>query len=64
MNTPSYSTATTVCPYCNKPVEYFYIKDRGILRSSTYDLIADTIFHSSCWNEMVEKYPPNGASEQ
>jgi hypothetical protein len=51
-------TASTTCPRCNKPVNYDFIIGGGILPSLDYDLIADTIFHSECWNKLVTESLP------
>jgi hypothetical protein len=63
-STINIGTETTICPRCNNKVEYDFIISRGyfingrILPSLDYDLIADTIFHSECWNKLVTESPP------
>lgn len=50
-------TDTTTCPRCNQPVKYQYIEYCGILQSNDYVLIADQIFHSKCWDDLVKENP-------
>lgn len=49
-------TETTPCPYCGEPVISYWVKGGGCLSRPEYDLIADWIFHSKCWDAQVEKY--------
>ena len=49
-----------ICPYCQKPVQVSIdTKSGGIIPSTTYDLIADWIYHSACWDEFTTKFPPD-----
>lgn len=49
---------TDRCPYCGNPVISLWVKGGGCLSSPDYVLVADWIFHSSCWDRQVEEHPP------
>lgn len=49
---------TTTCPYCGKEVISTWIKNGGMLRDPNNVLVADWIFHTVCWDKMVEENPP------
>jgi hypothetical protein len=48
---------TTSCPYCGKEVEYLCVQNGGVLRSPDYTLIADWIYHATCWDKQVDDHP-------
>lgn len=49
---------TTTCPGCNKEVISLWKSDAtGCIPSSAYVLIADWVFHSKCWDDMVTNAP-------
>jgi hypothetical protein len=51
-------TEVTNCPYCNKSVISLWVSGGGgCLSRPEYVLIADWIYHTVCWNELVEKFP-------
>ncbi len=43
------------CAECGKPIETRWLKNRGLLPSENYLLIADWIFHPLCWDAVVER---------
>lgn len=47
------------CPYCQKLVEVKWVPGGGVLSDPNYCLIADWVYHSSCWDEQIEKFPPD-----
>ena len=44
------------CPYCGQGVTYYC--DGGVISSPDYVLVADWVFHSMCWDKLVEEHPP------
>lgn len=50
---------TTACPGCGKTVISYWHKDnRGMESRPEYVLVADWIYHSECWDKLVEDNPP------
>jgi hypothetical protein len=50
---------TFTCPWCKKPVRTFWDGDQGgMLSDYESTLIGDCVFHSKCWDALVEKHPP------
>jgi enhancing lycopene biosynthesis protein 2 len=46
------------CPGCGEEIDdIVYADDGKIISNPNYTLVADWIFHSKCWDEMVERYP-------
>jgi hypothetical protein len=43
------------CAECGVPIKTLWVKNKGLLPSPDYLLIADSIFHPDCWNRMVER---------
>jgi hypothetical protein len=54
-----------VCPYCQKDVIVFVELDgSGVISHESYDLIANWIYHSACWDEQMRRFPPgNGGKD-
>lgn len=49
----------TKCPECGQDVTTLWLKNgRGCLSRPEYVLIADWVFHSECWDKLVERNPP------
>jgi hypothetical protein len=44
------------CPYCGKPVTIRW--NEGVVSSKEYVLIADWVYHSTCWDKQIEEHPP------
>lgn len=54
-----YDVEMIPCARCREPVETRWAKDGGgLLSSPDYDLIADCIFHSACWEALIKEHPP------
>jgi len=49
-------TCEDTCPYCQFPVTYYW--DNGVVSNKDYVLIADWIYHTECWDKLVEENPP------
>jgi hypothetical protein len=55
-----------ICPYCKFIVkshwameyEYGKIRCRGMISEPQVTLVADWIYHSECWDKLVEEHPP------
>lgn len=45
----------TICPYCGTSVTSWWVPQRGCLPSPDYELVADWVFHSACWDEMAHE---------
>lgn len=54
----------TNCPYCRNKVVSLWAVGGGCYSSNDYTLVADWIFHSRCWDKMIEEFPPDGASQE
>lgn len=49
----------SICPYCGKEVVSKWMKDNtGCISSPEYTLVANWVYHSKCWDEQLEKFPP------
>lgn len=48
-------SVTEICPYCKKPVTIIW--NKGVLPSPDYLLIADWIYHTPCWDKLIEENP-------
>jgi hypothetical protein len=47
------------CPGCGEKVLTLWAPgNRGLISSLSYDLIADTVWHSECWNKQLRENPP------
>ena len=47
------------CPYCMKAVVvYVELDGSGIISRPEYDLIANWIYHSKCWDQQMREHPP------
>jgi hypothetical protein len=44
------------CPYCRKQVGIVW--NHGVVSKPEYVLIADWVYHSECWDKLVEENPP------
>lgn len=40
----------TLCPYCKKPVRWYWKRNGGFLSRPSVTLIADTVYHSVCFD--------------
>jgi len=49
---------TDKCPGCGEEIELAHVDNGGIISNPDYTLVADWVFHSKCWDELVEKHPP------
>ena len=63
---------TMTCPYCGQPVIVCVVEGEGsvtmengvvrqldgIVSDPSYTLVADWVYHSTCWDKQVEEYPP------
>lgn len=50
----------TKCPYCLKDVISYWTSNGCISKPKEYTLVADWIYHSVCWDEQMERFPPDG----
>jgi len=41
--------ANAICPACDKPVAYKWVRNGGFLPEPHNVLIADSVFHAECW---------------
>lgn len=53
----------TNCPYCGYPVYSHWAigangEQLGMISEPQVDLIADWVYHSECWDKLVEEHPP------
>ncbi len=53
----------TPCPYCQKDVRSYWVvgengEQLGMMSVPGVELIASWIYHSECWDKMVEEYNP------
>lgn len=46
------------CPYCDEVVISKWIKGGGMLSNPNNVLVADWIYHGSCWDKLIEEHPP------
>jgi hypothetical protein len=47
------------CPYCKEPVVvYVGLDGGGVFPHESYDLIANWVYHSKCWDEQMRRFPP------
>ena len=44
------------CAYCHVPVRTLWATKGGGLLHGDYDLVADSIFHKQCWEEVMKGY--------
>jgi hypothetical protein len=52
------------CPGCGEEIdEIAYADNGGIIPDPNYTLVADWMFHTKCWNELVERHPPGDIDE-
>ena len=45
------------CAGCGKPVITYWAKNGGMCPGD-YTLVADWVYHNSCWDKAMEKYEP------
>ena len=51
------------CGRCAAPVRTFWMKnDTGMVPSRHVTLVADSVFHTACWNTLVIESPPGTPS--
>jgi uncharacterized protein YuzB (UPF0349 family) len=48
----------TECPECGKEVKYLW--DGGVIPTEQYVLIVDSIYHTKCWEKLVDEHPTEG----
>lgn len=53
---------TATCPACGKPVEYKWVTGNGFVSEPHNLLIADSVFHASCWEGCAKEVMPADAS--
>jgi hypothetical protein len=47
------------CPYCMKAVVvYVELDGSGIISRPEYDLVANWVYHSACWDKQMREHPP------
>jgi hypothetical protein len=52
------------CPYCQKDVVVFVELDgSGVISHESYDLIANWIYHSTCWDEQMRHFTPGNGDK-
>lgn len=51
-------TDYATCPYCGDRIAYRW--NNGFVEQRGTDLIADWVYHSVCWDELVRRFPPDG----
>jgi hypothetical protein len=48
------------CPYCRKSVViYVELDGTGVISHESYDLIANWVYHSACWDQQMREHPSN-----
>jgi hypothetical protein len=52
---PSAEAVETQCAECLEPMTYLWVPGGGIVSSPEYVLVADWIFHSNCWERVMER---------
>lgn len=59
---PRIEVESIPCAYCLKYVDVRFVFEdsqyKGIDRSSDYVLVADCVFHSTCWDKQIKEHPP------
>lgn len=46
----------TPCPWCKQTVRSYWTK-QGLLSRPSITLVADWIYHSVCWDELMKEHP-------
>jgi len=46
------------CPYCGKTVTGKWKRGGGMLSGPAYVLVADWLFHATCWDKQIAEHPP------
>jgi len=47
------------CPYCKNLVStHWIVGGKGMLSEPHVALIADWVYHTECWDKLVEEHPP------
>lgn len=47
----------STCPFCRQKVRSFWVDGGGMLSRPSITLVADCIYHSECWDKLVEENP-------
>lgn len=46
------------CAGCGEIIPTQWSPGGGLLRSRDYELVADCVFHTDCWDKLITEHPP------